>query len=131
MLAAMIYAVIYRWSSLRSLIALGSFSCVFYYSIPAVFVIETANGFLTTLWVLVMMEMAVWVAPKTAEAAAFALLMGAYNPGSAVGDYLFSDLMDWSVLGFSGIAGLSAAGTVLMIILLQFLPKDLFGPPER
>jgi BT1 family len=137
-LAAMIYAVIYRWSSLRTLIALGivgssfgSLSYVFYYSVPAALVIETANGFLTTLWLLAMMEMAVWVAPQSAEAAAFALLMGAYNLGTAVGDYLFSDLVDWSVLGFSGIAELSAVGTILMIALLRFLPNDLFGPPDR
>jgi len=138
MLAAMIYAVIYRWSSLRTLIALGivgssfgSLSYVFYYSVPAAFVIETANGFLTTLWVLAMMEMAVWVAPQRAEAAAFALLMGANNLGTAVGDYLFSDLVDWSVLGLSGIAKLSAVGTILMIALLRFLPNDLLGPPDR
>lgn len=137
-LAAMIYALIYRWTSLRSLIALGivgssfgSFSYVFYYSVPAAFVIETANGFLTTFWVLAMMEMAVWVAPKAAEAAAFALLMGAHNLGTAVGDYLFSDLVDWSMLGFSGIAAISAVGTFLMIIFLRFLPNDLFGPAER
>ena len=78
-----------------------------------------------------MMEMAVWVAPKTAEAAAFALLMGAYNLGTAVGDYLFSDLVDWSMLGFPGIAGISAAGTLITIIFLRFLPNDLFGPLER
>ena len=138
MLAAMIYAVIYRWSSLRTLIALGivgssfgSLSYVFYYSVPAAFVIETANGFLTTLWVLAMMEMAVWVAPQRAEAAAFALLMGANNLGTAVGDYLFSDLVDWSVLGLSGIAKLSAVGTILTIALLRFLPNELLGPPDR
>jgi predicted MFS family arabinose efflux permease len=104
---------------------------VFYYSVPAAFVIEIANGFLTTFWVLAMMEMAVWVAPKAAEAAAFALLMGAHNLGTAVGDYLFSDLVDWSMLGFSGIAAISAVGTFLMIIFLRFLPNDLFGPAER
>jgi predicted MFS family arabinose efflux permease len=109
----------------------GSFSYVFYYSVPAAFVIETANGFLTTFWVLAMMEMAVWAAPKAAEAAAFALLMGAYNLGTAVGDYLFSDLVDWSMLGFSGIAAISAVGTFPMIIFLRFLPNDLFGPAER
>lgn len=137
-IAAMSYAVIYRWFSLRSLIALGivgsslgSLSYVFYDFVPAAFVIETANGFLTTLWVLAMMEMAVWVAPKGAEAAAFALLMGAYNLGTAVGDYLFSDLVDWSTLGFSGIATLSGVATVLTIILLPYLPDDLFGPRER
>jgi len=104
---------------------------VFYYSVPAALVIETANGFLTTLWVLAMMEMAVWAAPKGAEAAAFALLMGAYNLGTAVGDYLFSELVDWSAVGFSGIATLSGVGTVLVIILLPFLPDDLFGPTKR
>jgi hypothetical protein len=138
MLAALIYAVVYRWFSLRILIAFGiigssfgSFSYLFYYSVPSAFVIETTNGFLTTLWVLAMMEMAVWVAPNTAAAAAFALLMGASNLGNAIGDYLFSDLVDWGVLGFSGIAGLSAVGTVLTAILLLFLPDNLFGPAER
>jgi hypothetical protein len=138
MLAASIYAAVYRRFSLRILIAFGiigssfgSVSYLLYYSVPVAFVIETANGLLTTLWVLAMMEMAVWVAPNTAAAAAFALLMGATNLGNAVGDYLFSDLVDWGVLGFSGIAGLSAAGTVLTAMLLLFLPDNLFGPPQR
>jgi BT1 family len=135
---ALIYGVIYRQFALRNLIAVGivassvgSLSYVFYGSLPAAFAIEIVNGFLTTLWILAMMEMAVWVAPKAAEAAAFALLMGAYNLGIGIGDYLFSDLADWGVLGLSGVAKLSALGTILMIILLRLLPNDLFGPSAR
>jgi hypothetical protein len=135
---ALIYGVIYRQFALKNLIAvgivassLGSLSYVFYGSLPAAFAIEIVNGFLTTLWILAMMEMAVWVAPKAAEAAAFALLMGAYNLGIGVGDYLFSDLADWGVLGLPGVAKLSALGTILMIILLRLLPNNLFGPPAR
>jgi hypothetical protein len=109
----------------------GSFSYVFYNLLSAAFFIETANGFLSTLWALAMMEMAVWVAPKSAEAAAFALLVGTYNLGTAVGDQLFSDLVEWSMLGFSGIAAISTMGTFLMIILLRFLPDELFGPARR
>jgi len=138
MLAAMIYAVIYRRLSLRKLIAIGiigssfgSLSYLLYYSVPAAFVIETANGFLTTLWVLAMMEMSVWVVPNAAAAAAFALLMGAGNLGNAIGDYFFSELMDWSVFSFSGVPVLSAFWTLLVAMLLLYLPKNLFGPPER
>jgi len=137
-LAAVIYGWVYRRLTLRSLIAcgiigssFGSLGYLLYYSLPAAIAIETANGFLTTLWVLAMMEMAVWVAPSTAAAAAFALLMGATNAGSALGDYAFSQLVDWRVLSFSGIAVLSAGGTALMIVSLLWLPNALFGPPER
>jgi predicted MFS family arabinose efflux permease len=133
MVAALIYAAICRRFSLKSLIALGilasslgSFSYMFYHSVRAAFAIELANGFLSSFWVLAMMEMSVRVAPKSAEAAAFALLMGAYNLGTAVGDYIFSDLMDWSVFGFSGVAAVSGALTVLTIVLLRFFPDDMF-----
>jgi hypothetical protein len=138
MLAAMVYAVVYRWFSLRILIALGiagssfgSFAYLFYHSEPAAFAIDAANGFLTTLWILAMMEMAVWVVPKAEAAAAFALLMGASNLGNTLGDNVFSYLVDWKVLGLSGIAVLSAGGTVVMAVLLLFLPNDMFGPPKR
>jgi hypothetical protein len=137
-LAAVIYGSVYRRLTLRSLIAygiiassFGSLGYLFYHSLPAAIAIDIANGFLTTLWVLAMMEMAVWVAPSTAPAAAFALLMGANNAGSALGDYVFSQLADWRVLSFTGIAVFSAGGTALMVVLLLWLPDNLFGPSER
>ena len=156
MLAALLYAVIYRRYKLKTLIvlgiigsAVGSISYLFYstpsavevetargilgavLALPASFAVETANGMLSTLWVLAMMEMAVWTAPRTAEAAAFALLMGAYNLGNSVGDYLFSELMDRGILAFSGVAELSAVCTALTLIFFHFLPDRLFGRQGR
>jgi hypothetical protein len=137
-LAAVIYSSVYRRLTLRALIAygiigssFGSLCYLFYYSLPAAIAIDIANGFLTTLWVLAMMEMAVWAAPSTAPAAAFALLMGANNAGSALGDYVFSRLADWRVLSFTGITVCSAGGTAFMVALLLRLPDNLFSPSKR
>jgi predicted MFS family arabinose efflux permease len=137
-LAAVVYGFVYRRLPLRALIALGiagsacgSLVYVFYSSLPAAVAIDSTNGFLTTLWVLAMMEMAVWVAPGSAAAAGFALLMGATNAGSALGDYLASQLVDWGWLSFSGIAALSAGATTAMLAPLAALPRMLFGPAER
>jgi len=134
-LAAVVYGFVYRRLPLRALLALGiifsalgSLVYLFYSSLPAAIAIDTANGFLTTLWVLAMMETAVWITPGYAAAAGFALLMGATNAGSALGDYFSAELMDWGALSFSGVAVLSAGATALMAVVVPLLPQTLFGP---
>jgi hypothetical protein len=107
--------------------AIGSLAYLFYRSLPAALVIDSANGFLTTLWVVAMMEMAAWVAPGAA-AAGFALLMGASNAGGAIGDYLAADFVQWGLLSLPGVAALYAALTMLTIIAVPLLPQALFGP---
>jgi BT1 family len=134
-LAGAIYGLVYRLLPLRALLALGivgsavgSLGYLFYRSLPAAIAIDGANGFLTTLWVVAMMEMSAWVAPGTAAAAGFALLMGATNAGSALGDYLAADLVEWEWLRLPGIAALYAGLTLLTAVAVPLLPSALFGP---
>jgi hypothetical protein len=136
-LAGVIYGFVYKMMSLRWLLALGiatsaigSLGYVFYWSMSAAIIIDGANGFLTTLWELAMMEMAAWVAPRTAAAASFALLMGVSNAGSAVGDYVAAEFVEWGLLSLPGIAVLYAVLTMLMVIAVPILPPLLFGPRE-
>jgi len=133
-LAGVIYGFVYRLMPLRALLALGivgsaigSFGYLFYWSLPAAIAIDAANGFLTTLWVVAMMEMAAWVAPGAAAAAGFALLMGATNAGSALGDYLSANLVERDMLRLPGVAVLYAALTLLIVAVVPMLPQPLFG----
>lgn len=135
--AGVIYGFVYRLLSLRLLLALGigasaigSLGYLFYWSLPAAIAIDGADGFLTTLWVVAMMEMAAWVAPKAAAATGFALLMGASNAGGAIGDYLAAEFLEWGLLSFPGIAAFYAALAMLTVIVVPLLPKALFGPHE-
>jgi hypothetical protein len=137
-MAALTYGSIYRRLHLRSLLAVGilcsavgSLGYIFYNSLPAAFAIDTANGFLTTMWILAMMEMAVWVTPRRDAAAGFALLMGAVNAGGNLGDYIVSSLVDYHVVTLYGVAVLSAVSTAVTAAALLVLPSELFGPPER
>jgi hypothetical protein len=134
-LAGVIYGFVYRLLPLRWLLtlgigasAIGSLAYLFYWSLPAAIAIDGANGFLTTLWVVAMMEMAAWVAPGAAAAAGFALLMGASNAGGAIGDYLAADFVEWGLLGLPGVSALYAALTMLTVIAVPLLPQALFGP---
>jgi BT1 family len=134
-LAGAAYGFVYRLMPLRALLALGivasaigSFGYLFYRSLPAAIVIDSANGFLTTLWVVAMMEMSAWVAPGAAAAAGFALLMGASNAGSALGDYLGAELVETGRLHLPGVAALYATLTLLAAVAVPMLPRALFGP---
>jgi hypothetical protein len=133
-LAGAVYGLVYRLASLRILLALGivasaigSLGYLFYWSLPAAIVIDGANGFLTTLWVVAMMELAAWVAPGAAAAAGFALLMGASNAGAALGDYIAADLVERGVLRLPSIALLYAAVIAFMAFIVLLLPRALFG----
>jgi hypothetical protein len=110
--------------------AIGSFGYVFYWSLSAAIVIDGANGFLTTLWELAMMEMAAWVAPGAAAAASFALLMGVSNAGTAIGDYVAAEFVEWGLLSLPGIGALYAVLTMLVVIAVPILPPLLFGSRE-
>jgi predicted MFS family arabinose efflux permease len=133
-LAGVIYGFVYRLLPLRWLLALGigasalgSLGYLFYWSLPAAIAIDGTNGFLTTLWVVAMMEMAAWVAPGAAAAAGFALLMGASNAGGAIGDYLAAGFLEWGFLSLPAVAALYAGLTMLTVIAVPFLPQALFG----
>jgi hypothetical protein len=136
--AAAIYGAVHRHLPLRLFLisgclasALGSLGYLFYDSIPAAVAIDAANGFLTTLWTLAMMEMSVWVTPRSAAAAGFALLMSAVNAGGQIGDYVFSILVDAHLAGLSAIAVMSGVATALTAALVPLLPAPAFGPGER
>jgi hypothetical protein len=132
-LASIVYGWVYPRLRLRYLLAMGilcsafgSIGYLFYRSVPTAIAIDTANGFLTTLWVLAMMETAVWVTPRRAAAAGFALLMSAVNIGAAIGDVLASSLVDWRVVSFAGIAVLYSGATVVILAIVPLLPGAFF-----
>jgi hypothetical protein len=136
-LAGVIYGFVYKLLSLRWLLALGiaasaigSLGYLFYWSVPAAVVIDGANGFLTTLWVVAMLELAAWVAPGAAAAASFALLMGASNAGGAIGDYVAAEFIERDLLSLPSVAALYAALTMLTVIAVPLLPPPLFGQRE-
>jgi hypothetical protein len=138
MLMALIYRFVYKRLPLRTWMILGitsssagSLCYLFYHSLGAAIAVDTANGVLSILWVLAMMEMSIWAAPNSDAAAAFALLMGAANAGIKLGDYLFSEGVDLAMIDFPGVAVLSAVGTLLVVALIPLLPPPLFGPPKR
>ena len=132
-LASIVYRWVYARLRLRYLLAIGilcsafgSIGYLFYRSVPTAIAIDTANGFLTTLWVLAMMETAVWVTPRRAAAAGFALLMSAVNVGAAIGDVLASSLVDGRVVGFAGIVVLYSGATVVILAIVPLLPGAFF-----
>ena len=136
-LACVLYGYVCRFVRLRGLLAVGILSTalgtaiyVFYTSYDAMIVIEALNGFLATLGVLALMELAVWATPREAAAAGFSLLMGVWNLGDGAGNILSARLIEDFQFAFFDVINFYAAATVVSLAALLLLPNDLFNHPD-
>ena len=109
--------------SCGALAALGFF---FYRSWYAAIAIEIARGVLTTIGVLVLMEIAVRATPERVAAMGFALLMSAWNIGVSIGDYAGALAIETKVVTFYQLALCFAALSILTLLAIPLLPRSVF-----
>jgi predicted MFS family arabinose efflux permease len=135
-IACVAYGLVCRFVHLRVLLATGILSTaagtviyVFYTSYQAAIAIEAFNGFLSTLGVLALMEIAVWATPHKAAATGFSLLMSVWNLGDRVGTLLAARLIQDFDVDFFVLIAICAAATVVFLPALWLLPKNLFNHP--
>jgi MFS family permease len=124
--AALFYRTVAGRYGLRTVLALGigcgavgMFLFMFYRSLPAVIMVEFGHGFLLSVAIQSMIQLAVWATPPTCAATGFALLMGALNAGDAVGDILAAELIDRFSMSIFVVALLY--GVVLSVILVALI----------
>ena len=135
--ACVVYGFVCPFVRLRVLLAVGILSTaagtviyVFYTSYQAAVAIEALSGFLTTIGVLALMEIAVWATPREAAATGFSLLMSAWNLGDGAGNILTARLIEDFHVSFFVVIGFYTAATVVFLAAIWLLPNDLFNNPE-
>ena len=137
LLAAVVYGFVSQKLSLFHLLILGVSCAVagaltypFYYSLPMAIIVESFHGFLYTLATLVLMEVAVYATPKDSEATGFAILMGVWNAGDAIGDLIGATLVQQWHASFSGLALIYAASLVpAAVFTYPLLARSVLSRP--
>ena len=135
--ACLVYGFVCPFVRLRVLLAVGILSTaagtviyVFYTSYQAAVAIEALSGFLATIGVLALMEIAVWATPREAAATGFSLLMSAWNLGDGAGNILTARLIEDFHVSFFVVIGLYTTTQVVFLAAIWLLPNDLFNNPE-
>jgi predicted MFS family arabinose efflux permease len=135
--ACVVYGFVCPFVRLRILLALsilstaaGTVIYVFYTSYQAAVAIEALSGFLATIGVLALMEIAVWATPREAAATGFSLLMSAWNLGDGAGNILTARLIEDFHVSFFVVIGVYTAATIVFLAAIWLLPNDLFNNPE-
>ena len=130
MVGAAVYGLICRRFNLRTMLFVGILLNVFggllyygYHPTHQVAVsIEIANGFLATLGVLPLFDLATRATPRGGEGMGYALMMGARNAALFGADYVGSFLQDHYHLPWNGLVLLNVGTTALCLALVPFLP---------
>lgn len=130
MVGAVLYGVICRRFNLRTMlfagILLNILGGLLYYGYHptrhTAIGIEIANGFLGTLGVLPLFDLATRATPRGGEGMGYALMMGARNAAVFGADYVGSYLQDYAHLPWNGLVLLNVGTTALCLIAVPFLP---------
>lgn len=132
LVGALLYSSLCRRLTLRWLLAvsilasaLGALSYLFYHSGRAAAVIESENGFLSTLAVLALIDLALRATPPGSEGLGFALMMSVQNGATALSDIAGSWAIDHHYVTFFNLVWLNAATTALVLVAIPFLPRLL------
>ena len=135
---ALFYGVFCSKANLRFLLtlgivinALGTLLYPVYNSAGAAQIIEFTNGFLSTIAVLPLFDLAARATPKGSESFGFALMMSVRNItifviSEMIGSYLYSRL-HWP---FVRLVWLNAGSTALVLLAIPFLPAALMRLKE-
>jgi len=133
MAGAALYGLICRRFNLRVMlfagILLNVFGGLLYYGYhpthQIAICIEIAAGFLGTLGVLPLFDLATRATPRGGEGMGYALMMGARNAALFGADYVGSYLQDHAHLPWNGLVLLNVGTTALCLALVPFLPSLL------
>ncbi len=130
-LATIVYGVLRRNWELRIWLVLGiacgcvdPFLFLFYQSLSAATAIHLAHGFLVTMTVLAMMEVAGRATPAAATALGFGFLASAWNTGIPIGDILAATLRKFG-FDFFGVMAIYSAVTLVTFVAPYLLPRAL------
>ncbi len=136
-LGGLSYALVCRKWSLRTLLYVGIFInaaaslfYIFYTSTTAAYYIEAANGFVSTLGLIPLYDVAARATPKGSEALGYSLIMAIGNFGIAVSDIAGTWIASQFHVDFIHMVIINFATTAVVLFLIPFLPSVLFAVRE-
>lgn len=115
-------------------IAVSALTSLFYLfygrGTATIIVIETAAGLLNTLPAIAIFDLAARATPAGGESMAYSVLMAVNNLGAQLGNYSGAKLHDKYHLTIHQLIVLSAASTLVTMLVVPFLPKSLVSTPD-
>ena len=132
LLSAVVYGRVCRSIRLGPLLYAGvicaaasSFFYLGYRSTTAAWVIEGGNGLFSAVAILALFDLSAKAAPSGSEALAYSLMMAAGNLTSSLSDVLGSWMYEHLHWKFMDLVWLNGTTTLLILIVLPFLPRAL------
>lgn len=134
LLTAIFYFAACRKLNLRVLVtcsiivhALGTLTYLYYHNEASALVITAISGVTGTLAMLPVYDLAARGTPKGSEAIGYAVMMSVWNFTNAMSDWVGSILFTNFHLTFRDLVGVNAGTTLLVLIVVPFLPRALMS----
>ena len=134
LLTAIVYFAACRKLNLRVLVtcsiiihALGTLTYLYYHNEASALVITAISGVTGTLAMLPVYDLAARGTPKGSEAIGYAVMMSVWNFTNAMSDWVGSILFTNFHLTFRDLVGVNAGTTLLVLIVVPFLPRALMS----
>lgn len=105
--------------------ALGTISYLFYQNATSAIVVTAISGVTGTLTMLPVYDLAARGTPKGSEAIGYAVMMSVWNLTNALSDWTGSRLFTKFHLLFSDLVWVNAGTTLLVLLVVPFLPAAL------
>lgn len=138
LLGAMLYYAVCRNLNLRVLLgssilvhAIGTLFYLGYHDTTSALVITAISGITGTLAILPIYDLAIRATPRGCEALGYSLMMSVWNLTNALSDVSGSWLFKHFQLTFMHLVGLNATTTVLVLIVVPFLPSPLMVNKDK
>ena len=136
-LGGLSYAVVCKHWNLRTLLFVGilinaaaSLFYLFYTSPISAYYIEAANGFVSTLGLIPLYDVAARATPKGSEALGYSLIMAIGNFGIAMSDIAGTWIAANYHVDFIGMVWMNFLTTAVVLFLIPLLPATLFAIRE-
>ena len=105
--------------------ALGTIAYLFYHDKSSAIAITAISGVTGTLTMLPVYDLAARGTPKGSESIGYAVMMSVWNLTNALSDWTGSTLFARIHLAFSGLVWVNAGTTLLVLLVVPFLPVAL------
>ena len=105
--------------------ALGTLFYLYYKTPGAAIAITALEGVTQTLAILPVYDLAARGTPKGSEALGYSIMMSVWNLTNSLSDWVGSSLFTKYSFDFSQLVWLNSGTTLLVLIVVPFLPKAL------
>jgi MFS family permease len=105
--------------------ALGTITYLYYHDIRTAIIVTAISGVTGTLTMLPVYDLAARGTPKGSEAIGYAVMMSVWNLTNALSDWAGSTLFTKFHLTFRDLVWVNAGTTLLVLIVVPFLPRAL------